>query len=80
VVLPPTAALPLLGLLSCSIEAKEGLKEDAPPIPERVVVMVGGLPASVDEPYLDYDIPEGGRRLPPMPGFSLSCLLSQVII
>ena len=55
-----------------SIDAKLGLKEELP-------IAVGGLDKGAVVPYLDI-VDEGGRRLPPIPGFSLSYLFSQVII
>jgi hypothetical protein len=55
-----------------SIEAKLGLKEVLPRA-------VGGLDNADVVPYFEM-ADEGGRRLPPIPGFSLSYLFSQVII
>jgi len=70
----PTPAFGTYPPLSYSIEAKLGLKEVLPRA-------VGGLlkDATPCEPYFEM-VEEGGRRLPPIPGFSLSCLFSQVII
>jgi len=55
-----------------SIEAKLGLKDELP-------IDVGGLAKPAVVLYLEM-VDEGGIRLPPIPGFSFSCLFSQVII